>query len=713
MKYDVICILGLVMTLLLVEQAVHANAAVTLVDQGKPQATIILDPQALSYTRKAAEELQDYVKRISGAELPIGTDPSLAKGVRIWVGAHAGLEELQKREPRLNVKLDESDEILLYAGDRDVVIRGNDIHRDGKEIQVGTYLAAKRFFMEQLGVRWLWPGELGTDVPRQSTIVIEPLFQNYAPQVKYRRIRGVEYEYRWRKQFEIPGVDDPRSYLQKLDESVRTWLNHHAIEGRISGRADRMERPVIGESISHATGHYFSHWHEKYYKDHPEWFALQPDGTRGTYPPRPQRVKICVSNPEVLEQYVKEAIAFFKANPDLNVMGIAPNDHGWLGYCVCKNCEAWDSPNAFDTEQPLGYANGVWIQRKAITDRKARFWNAAARRVKAEFPDRDVRLVTYAYNAYRTPPVDTHLEDNIIIQFEGLLQRHRPMNTEEGIAEHKELWLKWAAKAKHIVWRPNMRMGRPGDPYVLLRKYGETMNFLARNHISGIDIDTMMTNSWASHGPQYYLAAAMVWTPHADYRVIMDDYYKRAFGPAAEPIREYYQLFENLYDYLGVYYPRWSPQRHLGSLYRELRIPPNEPGDTEKHLGIPAAELKKENARPIEDRAAALLDEARRKAQGADPVYLKRIEFVAVGLAFATAHIDTIEANRLFRASPNDPELREKANQAYLHQHKLLLDNLDNHSINWIAEKSWESQEPLWLVPADFLKKDEPVLNDD
>jgi len=713
MKQVLVFVIGLMLALIASGQSAQAASPVVLIEKGQARATIIVDSQSLNYTQKAAQELQDYVRQISGATLPIESDPAKARGARIWVGNHAGLAELAKRDSRLNVELDESDEVLLFADGQDVVIRGKDIVLNGKELQVGTYLAAQRFFMEQLGVRWLWPGELGTDIPKQNSITIEPFFQNYAPQIKYRRIRGVEYEYRWRGRFDIPGVENDKEYLQKLDENVRTWLNHHAIEGRMSGRADGVERPIIGESLSHATGHYFSHWHEKYYKDHPEWFALQPDGTRGTYPPKPQRVKICVSNPEVLEQYVKEAIAFFNAHPETDVMGIAPNDHGWLGYCVCKNCEAWDSPNAYETEQALGYANDVWIKRKAITDRKARFWNMAARRVKAEFPDRNIRLLTYAYNAYRTPPVDTELEDNIILQFEGLLQRHRPLNTEENIAAHKELWLAWAKKAKHIVWRPNLRMDRPGDPYVLLRKYGETMNFMAKNNISGIDIDTMMTNNWASHGPHYYLAAAMVWRPDADYRVIMDDYYARGFGPAAEPIKAYYQLFEDLYNYLGVYYPRWSPQRHLGSLYRELRIPPAEAGDTMKYLGIPVSALQQPNARPIESRAAELLDEARRLAQGADPVYLKRIEFVSAGLAFAIAHIDTLEAIRKLRSAPNDPQLRQRANDLYQAQHKLLMEKFDSHALNWIAQKYWEDKEPVWQIPPDFLKKDKPALSDE
>src|SRR5690606_28459084 len=163
------------------------------------------------------------------------------------------------------------------------------------------------------------------------------------------------------------------------------------------------------------------------------------------------------------------------------IMGIAPNDSGWMGYCVCENCKAWDSPNAPDAEQPLVYANELTIRTRAITDRKVRFWNEAARRVRAHFPDRNIQLLSYGYNAYRTPPVDIKLEDNIIIQFEGMLLRHRPMNNDKLMADHRVLWQGWAQQATQIVWRPNLRLGRPADPYNLLRRYGETVNFLAEN----------------------------------------------------------------------------------------------------------------------------------------------------------------------------------------------------------------------------------------
>jgi hypothetical protein len=50
--------------------------------------------------------------------------------------------------------------------------------------------------------------------------------------------------------------------------------------------------------------------------------------------------------------------------------------------------------------------------------------------------------------------------------------------------------------------------------------------------------------NFSTQGPNYWLAAHLMWDPSASSANIMDRYY-RAFGPAAEPIRRYYETFEN------------------------------------------------------------------------------------------------------------------------------------------------------------------------
>ena len=54
----------------------HMSAELFIVKDGQPRAEIIIAEKAPRATRLAAQELQTYVKKISGAQLSIGTEAS-------------------------------------------------------------------------------------------------------------------------------------------------------------------------------------------------------------------------------------------------------------------------------------------------------------------------------------------------------------------------------------------------------------------------------------------------------------------------------------------------------------------------------------------------------------------------------------------------------------------------------------------------------------
>ncbi|HUG69196.1 MAG TPA: hypothetical protein VMM76_15705, partial [Pirellulaceae bacterium] len=57
-----------------------------LVKDGRAQAEIIIAENPPRTVRLAAHELQNYVEKISGARLPIATQPSDGVPVRVYVG---------------------------------------------------------------------------------------------------------------------------------------------------------------------------------------------------------------------------------------------------------------------------------------------------------------------------------------------------------------------------------------------------------------------------------------------------------------------------------------------------------------------------------------------------------------------------------------------------------------------------------------------------
>ena len=77
------------LTALLLSPLATLHASDTfLVENGQPRAEIIISDKPQRSTRLAAQELQDQIVQISGARLPIVTQPT-GKAVKIFVGASA------------------------------------------------------------------------------------------------------------------------------------------------------------------------------------------------------------------------------------------------------------------------------------------------------------------------------------------------------------------------------------------------------------------------------------------------------------------------------------------------------------------------------------------------------------------------------------------------------------------------------------------------
>ena len=61
---------------------------------------------------------------------------------------------------------------------------------------------------------------------------------------------------------------------------------------------------------------------------------------------------------------------------------------------------------------------------------------------------------------------------------------------------------------------------------------------LAKRGLSMMTIEVL--SNWYIYGPQIYLSLRMAYDPKADATAIMDDYFKKFYGPAAEPMKAYW-----------------------------------------------------------------------------------------------------------------------------------------------------------------------------
>lgn len=501
--------------LLLAATAGQLDAA-QLVREGRPAAVLIV-PDSASQAESAAERIQRIVAEMSGASLEIvGESASRPAGLLpVYVGHTRFAASKGIRQDDLK-----PEEIVLMSTDDHVIVLGNEGPAGPRkeDVQQGTMFAAVEL-LERLGVRWLWPDPTGHVIPKTADVTLENLDYRHAPKVYDRGMR-----------MQV-GMGD-------------FWPNVIAKFDRQPGRADLHDWPLylrLGGSRRISATHSFGDWYERFFKTHPEYFARGPDGGF-SWLHIPERAKLCVSNPDVLEQVVADAKTFYQAadNPTSATYSLTPNDGH--GFCLCPNCQAMDNM-AGRKESWNVYNNRTgkpeMTTHVSLSDRYTKFWNKVAGRLEKETPG--MNLGSLAYSAYRAVPLDVKkLHPNLAIGYVGggyTNDRQREVLLRD--------WNEWSEICSQMFWRPNFMKEGEGFPLVWATKIGEDLKRLIFTGLVSVDMPNIH-HHWGTQGLNYYMLARIMWDDTLDPSEVIDDYCRTGFGAAAPAVRRYVSRLEEL-----------------------------------------------------------------------------------------------------------------------------------------------------------------------
>lgn len=504
----------------------ESDTKLELVKAGAVNCIIVIANKPSASVEKAASLIVYYMREISGATISLVNENNItansAGKIKIVVGdcALAG-------SVGLDSKTLPPEGSLLKSNNSSLFILGQDESGSGIKTS-GTLYAALTFLEKYLGVRWLWPGEGGTVVCKSANIIIPEINEQFSPLMEQRKIRSVYF---------VSEDKTPLLRVLGITEGKLSERNATALEW--------MTMQKTGARINYKPGHAFGDYWARYAKSHPEWFALQRDGTRDQGPMDNNRSRLCVSSPGLAEQIAENACLYFKMNPEAMGFSICPNDGGRPSFCMCRECRKLDPVDAQPITLEYRIPDSGSFQYVSLTNREFTFFNRITEIVAKSHPDK--KLVTYAYNAYSLPPVGgLKAHPNLlvgIVAFNYINEDYR----KESIVK----WKEWGLAAKQIFLRPNALYAGRGLPLVYPHRMAADIRECVKDGLTIADFDGCLHN-WATQGLNYYVLAKVLWQPDVNVDSVIDDYCLKGFGKAAPFIRQYFNLLEERTDKLAA-----------------------------------------------------------------------------------------------------------------------------------------------------------------
>ena len=463
--------------------APEINTPMYIVENGETDFVIVTADGADACIMTAVEELQTYVEKISGAKLRHVTESSYAEGKAIVLG-ETGLNVTDTDCSAIG-----EDGFLIYSDGEYLLINGE----DSRGTLYGVYTLLEEYF----GVRWFTPTL--ERVPTSEDLVVDAAID-----------RIVEPSFTVRRNA-CPGTNS--SHYARNKTNVTFW--------------DEME--------NHGGAMTFVLWDvtldtlvpDSLFAEHPEYFAMNPDGTRTTD-------HVCLSHPEVLPIAIANGRQAILDCPRETAKYIHIGQKDNSNYCHCETCEA------------------LYAKYGAISAPTIIFTNAFADALDDEFPD--MTFTFYAYGETDRPPTDLSLRcnKNVVpvlcgihracrshpITECGAIDGHETFDNlfveqEPFVAEDHAVWTKLADRT--FIYDYTINFLNSAQFFSNLETMQSTMAYMHDIGITGYVYNCGDGHSAAFNELRNYLLCKLQWDVNADVEYLMMDFMSEYYGEEAAP----------------------------------------------------------------------------------------------------------------------------------------------------------------------------------
>ena len=508
------------------EIKIDTSNPLIVVKDGKSNVEIVVHKASSPVVRYAAEELRKRLVQATNADIKIvakrtGAIPAIILGDNKWIRA-LGIDV--NKLPRDGFVIKRVVDTIVIAGKDDPYIVPAKMIRRGYWAQMyqrATLFGVYSFLEQFVGIRYYFPGEMGTVIPKQKTLSVPAMDIIEAPDLIQRAVswyHGQGFKKGNRKDdFERGNLE-----LYRLRGQTRHIPNCHGLSR-------------VGLS-------------ERFAESHPEYFALLKNGKRDNDMSLPgHRGHLCYMNKSLQNEVYKDAAAFLTEKPasyrqvrhkygcswdnsgfQPGFFNVMPQDGlGVDQYCQCPLCIPYTHHDKV--------GEMIW-----------QFVSDIASKVKKNgIPG---YITSMAYGICKTvPKVD--LPDNVLIMLalSGPWMEQNP-DVQKMQDQYIVDWNKKVAPYKVWLWNYANKYGArniPGIPNSTPRAVG---SYYKRNGkiISGASMESE-TDVFLFNYLNWYVFSKVCWDTNTDVDALLNEHNEKMFGSGAKPMGEFFNIIEDLW----------------------------------------------------------------------------------------------------------------------------------------------------------------------
>ncbi len=488
--YAVLCFISLILVLGIMCSLVYASqpTSIRIVEDGRSQVVIVLENHASKQLADSAKTLAEYLKRSTGAYFDITDKPtrSIIK-IKLTTATSNALKDPSGITIKDAFKIDFPDnKTICLCGSGDI----------------GTEFAVYDFLERYLGVRWLFPGEIGTHVPSHKTVDIPIKVIYEKPRYLMRRFGDL------RKKEEIQWSVRNRRY----DVGIKYAHNlANLFPPKVYGASNPELYPIL-------EGKRF----------------IPKDGNKIGWQP-------CFSEPKLVDIAIKNIINYFDENPSEISYSLGVNDRS--GHCECERCQAGHR----------GRKN--FLGQLSHSDRYYSWANKVVEGVLKKHPDKWFGCLVY--NAVSDPPTNFKLHPRII----PFITYDRMKWVDPDIeVNSKRLHDAWMKKATVLGWYDYVYGRFYRVPRIYFHKTADYLRYGAEH---GVHFQCAETYPNWGEGPKLYLYLRLLWNPDLNPDEVLKDWYISAVGVEAAPFLSQYFEFWEKYWTIRVPHTNWFISKGL------------------------------------------------------------------------------------------------------------------------------------------------------